>query len=261
MDLAPFTLDLAGVRLSGATRGPSPQAVLLHGFGGSGADWDRVWAELPANLPVLRYDQRGFGGSAARTSEPYSHTADLLALLDARGIPRADLVGLSQGGAVALHFALEHPERVRRLVLVSPALTGWQWSDEWKAHWRAASAAARGGDMAEARRRWATHPMFAEAMAGPEAGELIAAITAFSGQQWLSDPALPEVSDVDRLGQLTAPTLLLSGERDFADFHGIAALLQAGIPDLRTVSFPTAGHMLNLEAPAAVAREIATHLQ
>jgi 2-succinyl-6-hydroxy-2,4-cyclohexadiene-1-carboxylate synthase len=260
MDAVPFSLNLRGIRLAGATHGDTPRTVFIHGFGGSGGDWDRVWQALPDSFSALRYDQRGFGASVALDDAPYSHTADLLALLDARGIAQADLIGLSQGGAVALHFAMEHPERVRRLVLISPALFGWSWSDEWKAIWRAASGAARAGDMAAARAHWLAHPMFAQALAGPAAGELAASVNAFPGRQWVSDTPLPETPDADRIAKLAAPTLLLTGGQDFSDFRGIAALLEAEAPDLRRIDFVAAGHLLNLEEPAATAKEIAAFL-
>ncbi|MES2491934.1 MAG: alpha/beta fold hydrolase [Pseudomonadota bacterium] len=256
-----FAAELNGARIAGETRGHDPRAVFLHGFGGSGRDWDRVWTALPAGLAVLRYDQRGFGRSKAEEAAAYSHRADLLALLDARGIAQADLIGLSQGGSIACHFALEHPHRVRRLVLVSPALYGWKWSEQWRSVWRAATAAAGAGDIAGARAAWSAHPMFTPAHAGPAGPELAATLAAFPGRQWLADPALPETPDVDRLDALTAPTLLLTGTEDVADFRQIAAVLEQAVPGLRRVDLPGAGHLLNLERTDEVAREIAAFLQ
>lgn len=260
-----FTVALNDARIVGETRGADssegrPSAVFLHGFGGSGADWNRVWAALPHDVPVLRYDQRGFGQSTGVEGAAYSHVADLLALLDARGIDRADLIGLSQGGSVACHFALEHPERVRRLVLISPALYGWTWSEGWRAVWRAATGAARAGDIAGARAAWLAHPMFATTHAGPAGAELAATLAAFPGAQWVADWPLPETADTDRLGTLAAPTLLLTGAADFEDFRGIGDLLERTVPGLRRVDYPGAGHLLNLERADEVAREIAAFL-
>lgn len=259
-----FRCALPGVTLRGETRGEghggATPAIFLHGFGGRGADWEPIWAQLPMFLPLLRYDQRGFGQSDALTDQPYSHAADLLALLDARGIGQADLVGLSQGGAIACHFALEHPDRVRRLVLLSPALIGWEWSEQWRTLWRAVTTAARAGDMNEARSVWARHPMFVPTLTGDARAAFDAALAAYSGSHWLVDRPLPETPDTDRLAALAPPTLLITGTHDLADFHGIAALLEAGAPNLRHVSLPGAGHLVNLERPGAVAHEIASFL-
>ncbi len=251
-----FTITLEGAVLSGEARGESPAFVFLHGFGGSLRTWDRLWAALPEDAPLLRYDLRGFGASTATAGLSFNHSDDLLALLDARGIARANLCGVSQGGAVALNFALDHPDRVRRLALISPALTGWEWSDGWRAHWRACARAARAGNLDEARQLWWEHPFFAATRQSDAAAELRASINAFHGQQWLHDDQRPALPDVDRLHRVQAPCLLFSGARDYADFRLIADLLAATVPDITRIDFPDGGHMLHLEQPAQLARAI-----
>jgi len=261
--VTPFVTDLPGVRLHGSTRGLVAGAiptVFLHGFGGCGADWDSVWSGLGTDQPLMRYDQRGFGQSRAPTDQPYSHLADLLALLDAHGIAQTDLVGLSQGGALACQFALEHPQRVRRVILVSPALFGWDWSAQWRTLWRTVTTAARSGDMEHAKRLWADHPMFTPTLTGQARDAFIATLAAYSGAHWLVDRPLPVTPETSRLCRLAAPTLLLGGSGDLPDFQGIAALLARQVPTLRQVTMAGAGHLLNLERPAEVAAEIAAFL-
>src|SRR3546814_21057922 len=70
------------------------------------------------------------------------------------GVVCCDLLGVSLGGAIALNFALDHPRRVRRLVLVSPGITAWDWSDEWRTLWAAITDAARSVGVARARELW-----------------------------------------------------------------------------------------------------------
>ena len=247
-----FTLAVEGAALCGEARGENPALVLLHGLGGSRATWDRVIAALPADLPLLRYDLRGFGASAMNEAIEFSHADDLLAVLDAQGIAKATIVGLSLGGAVAANFAIDHPERVERLVLVSPALVGWEWSEEWRERWRAMALSARSGDMAEARRLWWEHPLFETTRASDAADELRQSIAAFSGRVWVKDPQRRVLPDVERLHQITAPTLLLTGERDLPDFRLIADLLEASVPDIRRIDYPAAGHMLPVERAGEV---------
>jgi 4,5:9,10-diseco-3-hydroxy-5,9,17-trioxoandrosta-1(10),2-diene-4-oate hydrolase len=100
--------------------------VLLHG-GGPGAS---AWSNFGANLPVfagalrtLAVDQPGFGrsGGPVEGGHYFAHSADALAgLLDTLGIERAHLVGNSLGGGTAVRFALRHPDRAGRLVLMAP---------------------------------------------------------------------------------------------------------------------------------------------
>ena len=251
-----FAVEVEGATLAGERTGEGNPLVLIHGMAGDRHEWDRLIAALPAGFPTLRYDLRGFGRSSPLDGQPYSHSDDLLALLDALGIKRAPLLGLSMGGGAALNFALSHPERVSRLILISPAMVGWEWTDEWKALWRDVASAARAGDMALARERWFQHPMFAIARQGDAAQQLREALEAYHGQQWVRDFQRDELPDIDRLHQLAAPTLLLSGEHDFADLRLIADVIEAAAPGVTRVDYAGAGHMLHLERPVEVAAAI-----
>ena len=131
MDLAERTTreghaDVGGFRLHYYESGAGEPVVMLHG-GGPGAS---AWSNFGPNLPVFatRYrtllvDQPGFGGSDKPeiTSQFFTFSADALKnLLDERGIERAHLVGNSLGGGTAVRFALRHPDRAGRLVLMAP---------------------------------------------------------------------------------------------------------------------------------------------
>jgi 2-succinyl-6-hydroxy-2,4-cyclohexadiene-1-carboxylate synthase len=262
MSALPFSVSIGGVTLSGERRdGKGMPLVLIHGFGGSRRDWDATIAALPADLPLIAYDQRGFGQSTSETGAPYSHTDDLLALLDTLEVPRAHLCGMSLGGATALNFALSHPGRVGRLVLVSPLMAGWSWSSEWIERWKEIGRAARSGDMNAARELWWRHPLFDSTRACPAASELRASIESFHGRQWVQDDQRPELPDIDRLAGLAVPTLLLTGARDTEDFRLIGDVIEAAVPDVTRIDHTDAGHMLNLELPDTIAREIARFLE
>jgi pimeloyl-ACP methyl ester carboxylesterase len=255
-----FLVPVEGGELQGEARGESLALLFLHGMAGDRNDWNRLLTKLPAGLPLLRYDLRGFGGSTAVAGLPFSHADDLLALLDARGIMRAMLVGLSMGGGVALNFALSHPERVAKLILISPAMVGWEWSDAWKTIWRSVAGAARSGDLTLARQLWLAHPMFA-AVLETEAGEVLRqSLAAYHGRQWVHDDQRPEVPDIERLHTLQPQTLLLTGQRDAQDMRLIAKVLAGAAPNVTRIDYPDAGHMLHLERPAEVARAIAAFI-
>lgn len=249
-----FVVRRPGVGLSVEGRGAGSPWIFLHGFGGSMADWDRVWALLPDDRELWRYDQRGFGGSVATDeAEPFSHAEDLLGLLEGLRLERANLVGVSQGGGVALNFALDHPEKVGRLVLVSPMIQGWSWSEDWVSRWKAIGRLARTGEMAAAREAWWQHPLFAPARASDAAEDLHASIRAFAGRQWVKDAQRPVLPDVERLHLLRVPTRLLTGGLDLPDFRLMAEAITASAPDVAREDHPQLGHMLHLEAPDIIA--------
>lgn len=243
--------------------GAGPAVMLIHGFTLDTRMWDDQFPALAQRYRVIRYDLRGFGRSAPPDG-PYSHVEDLRALLDQRGIARASLVGLSKGGGVALDFALTYPERVTALALLDTILGGHAWSAEGSARdalvWQ---EAARGG-IAAAKASWLAHPLFAPAMRRPAvAARLHAIIGDYSGwhfvnpnpEQGISPPA------AERLHALSAPTLALVGEHDLPDFLAIAERIGREAPQARAVIVPDAGHMVNMEAPAAVNRALLAFLE
>lgn len=234
--------------------------VLVHGFGGSQHDWAPVMGALPADIRLIAYDLRGFGDSSGDPGIAFSHADDLLALLDRLEIAQADICGLSLGGATALNFALNHPERVRRLVLISPLMVGWSWSAEWIERWKQIGRAARAGDLQAARDLWWQHPLFAPTRESAGAPLLRAAIDGFHGHQWVQDDQRAELPEIDRLTELTAPTLLLTGSRDTEDFRLIADLIAGAGQNVARIDHADAGHLLNLEIPGVIAGEIADFL-
>ncbi len=255
-----LTIRTADAAFHACRRGAATGALFLHGFGGDLQTWDGVWAAMGEALPALRYDLRGFGRSPAGGDDSFDHGDDLLAIVDALALPRCDLVGVSMGGSIALDFALDHPERVRRLVLISPGLVGWEWSAPWRARWRAIVEQARAGRMDEARRLWWQHPLFETTRNSAAGPGLWRSIECFAGAQWLRDGQRLRLPDVERLHQLAPPTLLLTGGRDVEDFRLIADLIEASASDLRRIDFPECGHLLQLERADACARHIVDFL-
>src|SRR5579862_7722795 len=111
-------LPVSGGRLYYETSGRGPAIVFIHAAIADSRMWAREFALFANDRAVVRYDVRGFGRSSPATS-PYSDVADLLAVLDAAGVETAAVVGCSAGGRIGLDFALTHPRRVERLMLVA----------------------------------------------------------------------------------------------------------------------------------------------
>jgi len=260
------TINIASpdVDFHAGVHGSQPRAVFLHGFGDDLHTWDGVWAALHGslgeNFAALRYDLRGFGASECRRHVPFKHADDLLTVLDATRIDRCDLIGVSMGGSIALNFTLDHPERVRNLVLISPHLVAWEWSQSWLKSYQPIVDCARAGAMDEARRLWWEHPLFATTRASAAGPALFESIMRFHGDQWVDDHHELMFPDVERLHLLATRTLLLTGGRDLEDFRLIADLIEASASQLQRVDDPARGHLLHLEDPAGCAMRISTFL-
>jgi 2-hydroxy-6-oxonona-2,4-dienedioate hydrolase len=113
----------AGVRTRSLEAGSGPPLVLLHGTGGHAESWIRNVVPLGAHFRVYAIDMVGHGLSAKPPLDytPRDYAAHLVAFLDAAGIARAHVTGESLGGWVALWLALDHPQRVDRLILNTAA--------------------------------------------------------------------------------------------------------------------------------------------
>ena len=262
-NMTPFVAKLPTATLVGERHGLSDGVplILVHGFGGSRHDWHRIVGALQNERPVIVYDQRGFGDSAGEADSPFSHADDLIALLDALEIDCADVAGVSLGGATVMGCAITAPERVRHLIAVSPMLAGWEWSEEWIEQWKTIGRAARSGDMDCARTLWFQHPLFAPVREGKRAEELWQAIAQFRGEQWVRDDQRAQLPMVDMLHSIPHPTLLLTGALDLPDFRLMADLIEAAVPNVTRFDDPTAGHLLTLERPTAIAGAIARFLE
>ena len=252
-----------GGRLAYSISGQGEPVVFIHGFGVDAAMWDPQWSAFGQDYRAIRYDLRGYGHSTLPDG-PYTHADDLLALLDALDARPAQLVGLSMGAQVALRIALQEPAAVRSLTLVDGALEGFRWSDAWSQRWRATTAAARCGDVAEAKRVWLDHELFAPARKHPHVAAALAAMVGrYSGWHWWhGDPGTtPARPAIELLATVSVPTLVVVGELDLPDFQEIARRFAADIPSAKLRVIAGAGHMSNLEASAEFNELLLMHLR
>lgn len=122
-------LTANGIRTSYLEAGEGPALVLLHGAGGGAASWYKVIGPLSAHFRVIAFDKPGYGESDKPWAD-YSkafYVDWLHAAMEALGIGLFHLLGNSQGGSVAIAYALRYPEQLHKLVLVSPG----GMSDDW----------------------------------------------------------------------------------------------------------------------------------
>ncbi len=252
-------LTVAGTQLHVRDDGPreAPAIILLHGFGSSLHTFE-PWAEsLKADYRVVRLDLPGSGLSPPDPTGSYTDArsaALLLVLMDQLGIGKATIAGNSIGGRIAWNMAADHPERVEKLVLISPdgfASPGFAYGEKAdvpavmkamrftlpKSAIRPNLAASYGDPK---RLNEATIKRYHDLMLAPGGR---AALLARMEQTVLTDPAT-------RLPRIKAPVLLLWGRKDrlipFSNSADYTKLLQ----DSRLVAFKDLGHVPMEEDPA-----------
>lgn len=125
LDKSGDLVDVSGVRLHVRDRGPkeAPALIMIHGFGSSLHTWELWSRSLQDDYRVIRFDLPGSGLSAPDPAGDYSDARSMVvlsALMDRLNVAQATLIGNSIGGRIAWKFAALHPERVTKLVLISP---------------------------------------------------------------------------------------------------------------------------------------------
>lgn len=210
--------------------GDGEPLVLLHGNGEDGTYFTHQIAHFSQRFRVLALDTRGHGKSP-RGEAPFTirqFARDLLAFLDARGIERAHLLGFSDGGNIALVFALAHPERVGKLVLNGANLNTRGVKRSVQAPIELGYRMAR---------------LFAGLSAKARANAEMLGLM-------VNDPNVAP----EELAALTAPTLVIAGENDMIrEDH--TRLIAERIPNAR-LAFVPGDHFVAAKNPAAFNREV-----
>jgi 3-oxoadipate enol-lactonase len=236
--------------------GEGPAVVLLHAGLTDSRLWQPQLRSFTESHSVLRVDLPGFGNSPLETN-PVSFRGAVRDAMDAAGIERAAVVGVSLGGNTALELTLDSPERVSALVLVGAGLPDHEWSDEVTAFFADEEVALERGDLQAAveanLRMWFSGPHRALDDMDPAMRELVAEMQrqAFRQQKEHDDVRMLrlEPSASERLGEVNVPTLVLTGDEDVADIHRVADRLVAGIPGAERVTMAGAAHLPSLEHP------------
>ncbi len=235
--------------------GEGPSVVFLHGLGGTRTAWDPQLRGLADRFRCIAWDMPGYGASAPLGKLTFAAIADSLAgLLDTLELDVADFVGLSFGGMHALHMAIRHPARVRRLVLAdtSPA---FGLDGTTAVEWRAArlEPIERGlspADMADSAIGAAIDAICAGALDPAIRRELVASFGRISaGGFRAAVERLPDHDVRDDLGNIGCPALVIVGESDRETPVAYAEALAAGLPNGTLEVLGGVGHLSPSEAP------------
>jgi len=254
------TIDVNGVPLAYREIGSGYPLLMINGFASTMDMWNPpVLAALANHFRVIIFDHRGTGYSST-SEEPFSiplFATDTLSLMDALGIPRAHILGLSMGASVAQELVLSRPERVDRLILVAGTCGGREAVRMEPDVWETLSdKSGTGRDLANrmfsvlftkawlaAHDPWKYCPLVRETTSEESAARQADAFYTWPGSY-------------DRLPQVSSPALVVTGTDDVVIPPANAVTISKRIPGAKLVQFPGAGHGLMYQCPEAFARTI-----
>lgn len=273
------------------TPGPSrkaPMAVYLHGLGGSATTWTDLAGQLSVTLRGMALDLPGFGRTAPLADHDFSlraHTEAVRRFLSGLSARPVHLIGNSFGGAIALRIAAEHPELVRTLTVISPAMpdlrpdlrrmpdprlvlsnlallpgmSDWAFGQQLlamtpreRAERMVRMCFADPSAISEQRLADVARE-YAELGRKPWTGNAIGRTTMGLIRHWFLPPPLSMWQDLPRI---IAPTLVVWGADDRLVTVRKAPRTAAGIARARLLVLPRTGHIAQMERPATVARAI-----
>ena len=243
------------VELHGPTAMGTPFVLFLHGIGANRHQWRPQLDALADQFRVAAVDMRGYGESDDDASplDFASFAADVIRVLDHFGVARVHLVGLSMGGRVARDVALRSPERVQSLVLANttPGFDALSPEAQDKFVTDRTSAMRSGQTPAEIAPQAAARVLHPNASPAALAAT-IAIMSTLRPTSYMKTVAASVAQDrAAPIERITAPTLVISSDRDTVYPSALSAQLAARIPGAILVEIPNAGHLSNLEQPAA----------
>jgi pimeloyl-ACP methyl ester carboxylesterase len=247
-----ITAEVDGHRLVYRQAGQGAALVLLHGFLCDSRCWKPQLVGLSDRFRVVAWDAPG-AGSSPDPAEPFT-TADyahcLAAFLEAIGVERPHVLGLSWGGILAQEFYRLYPDRLRSLVLAD-TYAGWRGSlpeEVWTSRLASCLADAAGPPAAVAAKF--VPGVFTAAASDDLRAEFSAIVSEFHPVGFrLMSVSSAEMDTRDLLPRIAVPTLVLWGDDDRRSPTHVAEQLAAAIPSAELAFIPNAGHLSNMEQP------------
>ena len=247
--------SINGHRVHYQTEGNGPIMVLAHGGYLDLEIWKPQMRAFKDDYTLLRFSDLGHGQSQTRgDSAIFGYQ-----IIHALAAPYADssltLVGLSWGAMLCVDYALRYPERVRRLVLVSPGLDGWAYFQDSLArrNYELRAAATQRNNRTEAARlfhkNWVVGPRRnSDALSPDFYHKSLAMIERNMQEHWQQSwSALSTPPAIERLGELHMPVDLVIGAHDAEDILMIAEVYHQAIPHARLWQMDDAAHLLTWE--------------
>lgn len=236
--------------------------VLVHSGGADSRLWTFLAPLLSEDYKVIAFDGRGAGKSPSPVTEA-NYVEDLLALMDDHELNQATIVGHSMGGQIATEFALSYPEKVSKLVLLAPSLTGFPYSEEFvQYHIEVSKAAPDIDKMLEV----ALHSPTYQVVNNSQNKDLNAQMLKHHFERMLKWPSdfhitWPHPPAIEKLGELKPETLFFIGDQDLPDNYRVADYFGKVVPNIRFSEMTNADHMLPLTHSEDLYREIIAFME
>ncbi len=242
-------------------RGDGPPIMMLHGWALDQRMFRPQVRELAAEFQIITFDRRGFGRSQA-PPDLRRELDDIDRILDALGRRRVHLLGMSQGGRLAIRYAVTRGEKLRSLLVQGAVIDGLDVKDDEseRVPMNEYVALAKSSRIDEVRRRWLQHPMMRLGAELESENQLIGDILGdYSGADLVDFDAGSYAFDIDvleRLEHIGVPTLVLTGAQETKARKRHAEELLARIPGSREVLFEGSGHLCNLTSAVEYNRAV-----
>jgi pimeloyl-ACP methyl ester carboxylesterase len=231
--------------------------ILLHGVTDSWRSFEPLLPHLPSSFRAFAISQRGHGDSS-RPAEGYRYvdfSEDVRAFMDVLRLPAAVVVGHSMGGLVAERFAIDHPERTLGLVIMGSFKT-IRGNHDVRELW-SSTISRMDGSVSPAFVRGFQESTLARPVPPDYFETVVAESLKVPARVWRATFAEFLLQDhSDALGRVTAPTLVLWGEKDAFSGRAEQDALVASIPGARLVTYAAGGHALHWEDPKVIAEEL-----
>lgn len=259
------TLDRGNCQLWWDAEGAGDPLLLIMGLGYPSAMWHRQLPALTARWRTIRFDNRGTGATGVPPG-PYSielMADDAIAVLDAAGATTAHVVGASMGGLIAQQLVLEHPERVRSLVLACTGPGGAQMAppDPEALAMAAARSTMTPDEAAESAVAFVYAPSTPRTAIDEDFAVRSQQPTSPEGYTNQLMGVVTYAGSYERLGEIAVPTLVISGRQDRLVNPANATLLADAIPDTRLVMVDDASHIMFTDQPDIVTEAVVTFLE
>lgn len=232
--------------------------------------WDDQWQDFTKHYRVIRYDMQGYGQSGSVTA-PISRREELLNLLHSLNVTKAHFVGSSLSGALFIDIALEFPDLVKSLVVISAVPNGFEMQGEPPRYVMEMFEAWQKDELDQVTelqlRIWIDGNSRDPDQVNQELRQRVAQMAVIPVQNrtmLISDgePIDPlDPAAISRLNEIQCPTLIIDGLLDHPEIHRASALMVAQIPNARRETLSDAAHMPSLEHPTEFNQKVLEFLQ